>query len=57
MRGVEDMEFPRILKKYYVEILGINRKRSAISRVGQRVKHNFTEFLRVKLYFVQNLQG
>ena len=23
-RGVEDMEFPGVLKKYYVEILGVN---------------------------------
>ena len=33
----EDMEFPGVLKKYQVEILGVNSKRSAISRGDQRV--------------------
>ena len=36
-RGVEDIEFSGILKKYHVEILGVNRKRSEISSVNQRV--------------------
>ena len=36
---------------FHVEILGLNWKRSPISRVDQRMQHNFTEFARVKLYF------
>ena len=51
------MEFPVILKKYHVQILGVNWKSSAVSMVDQRLQHSFTEFPRVKLYFVQNLQG
>ena len=37
--GVEDMEFPGVLKKEHVEILGINLKRSGISRVCSRKIH------------------
>ena len=32
--GVEDMEFPGVLKKEHVEIPGVNYKRSGISRQG-----------------------
>ena len=46
--GVEDMEFPGVLKKYHVEVLRVNLKRSAISRDNQKVLHNFTEFPRIK---------
>ena len=33
--GFEDMEFPGVLEKFHVEILGVNWKRSAISRGDQ----------------------
>ena len=45
-------QFPVVLNKYHVEILGVNWKRSAVSRVDQRLWQNFTKFPRVKLYFV-----
>ena len=35
--GDEDIEFPGVLKKYYVEVVGVKGKRSAISRGDQSV--------------------
>ena len=37
-RGVEDMEFPGVLKKGHYEIPGVNYKRSGISRGVQEEK-------------------
>ena len=42
-RGVEDMEFPGVLKKYHVEILGVNWKRSEIFRGDQEIMLHFHE--------------
>ena len=35
--GFEDMEFPGVLAKFHVEILGVNWKGSAISRGDQEL--------------------
>ena len=43
-RSNESMEFPGILKKYHVEIWGVNWKRSAVSRVVQRVQRTLQSF-------------
>ena len=41
---VEDTEFPRVLKKYHVEITGVNWKRSRIWRGDQeKIMLNFHE--------------
>ena len=51
-RGVEDMGFPGVLKKNHVEVLGVNLKRSAISRVVQeKTMWNFHGSLFLNLKF------
>ena len=59
--GVEDINFPGILKKYHVEILGFNcstEKEVQFPGLIKRCNTILQNFqISKKLYFVQNFQG
>ena len=55
-RGVDDVEFPGVTTKLHVEFLGINQKRSGISKGNQgKIMWDFHGSLLLVLEFLRDL--